>query len=154
MSGELGRQKFRQPYFTFHRVVTRCRILLTYIRLPIWLPLFYSVQQFHVQTDTLSEKMWRHHIAIRGHTFKNHYSLGKFSLHYTKYYLDYMKAICYSTCCDSDKKCSHRKRTRLFVVQQNVSVCLEVSSPLSNESSDNILILMAGTNQHDKNFFI
>ena len=46
-----------------------------------------------------------------------------------------MQAIYYFVCCafDLGKSFSHRKRTRLFVVQQEVSLCSEVSSPLSND---------------------
>ena len=45
-----------------------------------------------------------------------------------------MQAIYYSVGCafDLGKSFSHRKRTRLFVDQQDVSLCSEVSSPLSN----------------------
>ena len=46
-----------------------------------------------------------------------------------------MQAICYSACCafDLGKSFSYRKRTRLFVVQQDVSLCSEVSSPFSDD---------------------
>ena len=49
--------------------------------------------------------------------------------------MDCMQAIYYYACCalDHGKSFSHQKRTRLFVVHQDVSLCSEVSSPLSND---------------------
>ena len=46
-----------------------------------------------------------------------------------------MQANYYSACCafDLDKSFSHQKRTRLLVVQLDVSLCSEVSAPLSND---------------------
>ena len=49
--------------------------------------------------------------------------------------MDCVQAIYYSAYCafGLGKSFSHRKRSRLLVVQQDVSLCSEVSSPLSND---------------------